>query len=191
MVAAASRSVADVRPNRADRPDQSDRGGKAAAAASLNAGAGRRARPPPGSRPPPRCGSSITSRNSDAGLRARRAARGRAGDVAALEQLAAHFRKASIGSAFDRLWQLAHPPHVHHARHGLDLQRYQRRGIWQRAAGADGQRLADEAADHYEQCADAFRELIGKIATAIISIFSVELDGLLHSEKLQAQRRGP
>ena len=63
---------------------------------------------------------------------------------------------------------------------GFDLQRYQRRGAWQRAAGRP--RASDwrtKLRTHYEQCADAFRELIGRIATAIISAFSAELDGLL------------
>ena len=103
-------------------------------------------------------------------------------DISELEQLATHFHgRFDPLPGFDRLWQLAHPPHVGiMRRHALDLQRYRRRGAWQSAVSGDqGQRLADEAAEHYEQCADAFRELIGRIATAIISAFSVELDGLL------------
>jgi CRISPR-associated exonuclease Cas4 len=103
-------------------------------------------------------------------------------DVIALEQLAEHFRgKFNPPPGFDRLWSLAHPPHVPIMRkRGLDLLRYQRRVVWQKAAvGNEGKRLADQAADHYEACAQAFRALIGRLATAIVSTFSSELDGLL------------
>jgi CRISPR-associated exonuclease Cas4 len=103
-------------------------------------------------------------------------------DVIALEQLAENFRgKFDPLPGFDRLWHLAHPPQVPIMRgRGLDLQRYQRRGVWQRVApGDDGKRLADQAAAHYDACAEAFRALIGRLATAIISIFSDQLDGLL------------
>lgn len=103
-------------------------------------------------------------------------------DVIALEQLAEHFRrKFDPLPTFSQLWQLAHPPHVSVMRkRGFDLQRYQRLGVWQRAtSGEDGKRLAARATDLYNACAEAFRELIGQMAKAIISAFSSELDGLL------------
>ena len=47
----------------------------------------------------------------------------------------------------------------------LDLQRYQRLTLWKRAKGAaEGTTLFEQAASHYEECAAAFRELVGKIA---------------------------
>jgi CRISPR-associated exonuclease Cas4 len=103
------------------------------------------------------------------------------GDVRDLELLAAHFRgQFDLLPGFNEQWRLAHPPRVGIMRARVfELQRYQRRGVWRRAAGpADGARLADEAALHYERCADAFRELVGRLATAIVSIFSAELDAL-------------
>jgi CRISPR-associated exonuclease Cas4 len=103
-------------------------------------------------------------------------------DVSELEQLADYFRgKFDPVPGFDRLWDLAHPPHFAIMRkRGIDLQRYQRRGVWQRASGTGvGKRLSDEASTYYDDCADAFRELVGRLATAIVSAFSVELDELL------------
>jgi CRISPR-associated exonuclease Cas4 len=102
-------------------------------------------------------------------------------DVRELEELAGHFRgRFNPLPGFDGLWRLAHPPRVSIMRARLfDLQRYQRRGVWRRGAGsAEGMRLADEAAAHYDRCAEAFRELMGRLATAIVGIFSAELDAL-------------
>jgi CRISPR-associated exonuclease Cas4 len=103
-------------------------------------------------------------------------------DINQLEQLAAHFRgKFDPLPNFDCLWELAHPPHVAIMRaRGFELQRYQRRGAWRRMRGpAEGARLADEAAARYDRCAEAFRELMGSLATAIVSVFSAEIDELL------------
>jgi CRISPR-associated exonuclease Cas4 len=103
-------------------------------------------------------------------------------DVRELEQLAEHFRgQFDPLPSFDALWRLAHPTRVSIMRARVfDLQPYQRRGAWRRVAGpAEGTRLADEAVAHYNRCAETFRELIGKLATAIVSIFSAELDTLL------------
>jgi CRISPR-associated exonuclease Cas4 len=103
-------------------------------------------------------------------------------DINQLEQLAGHFKgKFDPAPSFERLWELAHPPRMTIMRsRGYDLQRYQRRGAWQRKR-FEGARLADEAAAHYDRCAEAFRELMGSLATAIASVFSAELDELLRS----------
>ncbi len=102
-------------------------------------------------------------------------------EVSELEQLATHFRgKFAPDLDFGRLWNVAHPPPLTiMRRQSFDLLRYQRRGVWQKAAGrVEGRRLADEAAAHYDCCAEAFRELIGRLATAIVSTFTDELDQL-------------
>jgi CRISPR-associated exonuclease Cas4 len=103
-------------------------------------------------------------------------------DIAELEQLAAHFEgKFDPAPDLARLWALAHPPRLTiMRRQSFDLQRYQRRGVWSRAArGVEGQRLADEATRHYDACADTFRALMGELAAAAISTFTAELDELL------------
>jgi CRISPR-associated exonuclease Cas4 len=102
-------------------------------------------------------------------------------DVRQLEHLADHFRGQFDGRAgFDTLWRLAHPPRVSIMRaKRLDLKRYERRGAWRRGRGAaEAKQLADEANAQYDRCAEAFREIIGRLATAILSLFWAELDGL-------------
>jgi CRISPR-associated exonuclease Cas4 len=102
-------------------------------------------------------------------------------DVIELELLAAHFAgRFDPLPGFDQLWDLAHPPTLKVMRKdSLDLRPYQRRGVWQRVHRENGARLFDEALAHYERCGDAFRTLVGRIATALISVFSAELNGLL------------
>jgi CRISPR-associated exonuclease Cas4 len=82
---------------------------------------------------------------------------------------------------FDRLWDLAHPiPLPIMRRDSSDLREYRRRSIWKRIGGNDhGDRLADQADKHYAQCREAYGTLMGRIATAIINVFSAELDGVL------------
>lgn len=102
-------------------------------------------------------------------------------DLVDLEQLAQHFRgKFAPLPDFEGLWELAHPRRVATMRKsGFDLLEYRRLGTWRAAAGkAEGERLAAEAARHYDACAAAFREMMGQLATAIVSIFSAELDEL-------------
>lgn len=103
-------------------------------------------------------------------------------DINELEQLAEHFGgKFDPAPSFERLWEMVHPAQMTIMRsRGFDLQRYQRRGAWQRKRErSEGARLADEAAAHYDRCAEAFRELMGSLATAIAGVFSAELDELL------------
>jgi CRISPR-associated exonuclease Cas4 len=103
-------------------------------------------------------------------------------DVIELERLAAHFRgRFDPLPEFDELWELAHPPRVEIMRKKkMDLQRYQRLSVWRRAKGnEDGTRLAEDAKTHYDGCVNAFRQLIGKIATAILERFAKELDDLM------------
>ena len=62
----------------------------------------------------------------------------------------------------------------------FDLRPYQRLGVWKTARRqADGPRLSEEAAAHYGRCGDAFRILLGRIATSLVAAFSSELDELL------------
>lgn len=105
-------------------------------------------------------------------------------DVIELEQLAAHFRgRFDPLPGFDALWELAHPPRVKIMRKKkMDLQKYQRLSVWRHAKGnEEGTRLAEIAKTHYDGCANAFRQLIGKIATAILERFAKELDDLMES----------
>src|SRR5262249_5338917 len=75
----------------------------------------------------------------------------------------------------------AHPARVGVMRKsGLDLLDYRRLGIWRAGAGkAEGERLAAEAGRHYQACAAAFREMMGQLATALVSIFSAQLAELI------------
>jgi CRISPR-associated exonuclease Cas4 len=103
-------------------------------------------------------------------------------DLIELEQLAAHFcGKFEPLPDFGRLWELAHPPRVTlMQRQSFDLLPYKRRGIWHRVAGAvEARRLAQESASHYDRCAEAFRELIGYLAAAIVCTITTEFDELL------------
>ncbi|WP_316192526.1 MULTISPECIES: UvrD-helicase domain-containing protein [unclassified Bradyrhizobium] len=103
-------------------------------------------------------------------------------DLVDLEQLARHFRgKFAPVPDFEGLWKLAHPARVAIMRKsGLDLLDYRRLGVWRGAAGkVEGERLAAMASEHYEACAAAFREIMGQLATAIVSVFSAELDELI------------
>ena len=103
-------------------------------------------------------------------------------DISELEQLAQHFQgKFNPLPGFDGLWELAHPPRVTIMRKSkLDLQDYRRIGVWRGAKGkVDGARLAEDAGRYYDACAAAFRQLVGKVATAIVWSFSAELDELI------------
>jgi CRISPR-associated exonuclease Cas4 len=103
-------------------------------------------------------------------------------DITDLEQLAQHFQgKFDPVPEFRGLWDLAHPPRLAIMRgKTLDLLSYRRVGVWKGARGnVDGSRLAEEAGRYYDACAAAFRYLVGKIATAIISAFSAETDELM------------
>jgi CRISPR-associated exonuclease Cas4 len=78
----------------------------------------------------------------------------------------------------DRLWELAHPPRLDIMRwKSIDLLAYRSRGAWGKA---DGGRRAEQAADHYERCAIAFRVLLGQLATSLVAAFSGETDGLMN-----------
>jgi len=103
-------------------------------------------------------------------------------DLVDLEELARHFRgKFAPVPGFEGLWELAHPARVAIMRKSrLDLLDYRRLRVWRGAAGkAEGVRLAAMAGEHYEACAAAFREVMGQLATAIVSVFSAELDELI------------
>lgn len=103
-------------------------------------------------------------------------------DIVDLETLVGHFERSFVaGLEFARLWDAAHPATLQLMRsRSLDLREYRRRTIWKRAKGDDdGGRLADQAEEHYARCRESYGTLMGRIATAIVSVFSSELDGLL------------
>lgn len=104
------------------------------------------------------------------------------GDIVDLEALAAHFEQSfKAGLEFARLWDAAHPATLSLMRsRSFDLREYRRRTIWKRAKGdEEGGRLADLAEEQYSRCRAAYGTLMGRIATAIVSVFSSELDALL------------
>jgi CRISPR-associated exonuclease Cas4 len=103
-------------------------------------------------------------------------------EMQALEGLAAHFEECFEPSPnFEQLWDLAHPARLPIMRKdSFDLRDYRRRALWRGVGGKKhGERLADEAEEHYGRCREAYSTLMGRIATAIVSVFSVELDDLL------------
>jgi CRISPR-associated exonuclease Cas4 len=103
-------------------------------------------------------------------------------DLTELEELASFYDGAFAPlPTFGRLWELAHPKRIASMRwRSFELRPYQRLGIWKHEAGKDdGSRLHAEAAAHYGRCGDAFRILLGRIATSLVAAFSSELDDLL------------
>jgi CRISPR-associated exonuclease Cas4 len=103
-------------------------------------------------------------------------------DVLELEELASFYEDAFAPlPSFGRLWELAHPKRITSMRwRSFELRPYQRLGIWKQAVGKEnGPRLHAEAEAHYERCGDAFRTLLGRIATSLVADFSSELDDLL------------
>jgi CRISPR-associated exonuclease Cas4 len=103
-------------------------------------------------------------------------------DLTELEELATFYNGAFAPlPSFGRLWELAHPKRISAMRwRSFELRPYQRLGIWKQAAGkGDGPRLHAEATVHYQRCCDAFRVLLGRIATSLVASFSSELDELL------------
>jgi CRISPR-associated exonuclease Cas4 len=112
-------------------------------------------------------------------------------EIGALETLASHFeRRFDFPFDFERLWDLAHPEWLSIMRKdSFDLRGYRRRSMWKRAGGKEaGERLADQAEEHYARCREAYCTLMGRIATAIVSVFSAELDGLLAEYEQFKQR---
>jgi CRISPR-associated exonuclease Cas4 len=105
-------------------------------------------------------------------------------EVTALESLASHFeRRFDPLPDFEGLWSLAHPPSLPIMRKdSFDLREYRRRSMWRKVSGREsGDRLADQAEEHHARCREAYSTLMGRIATAVISTFSAELDGILAS----------
>ena len=105
-------------------------------------------------------------------------------EVTALETLASHFeRRFDPLPDFEELWDLAHPaPLPIMRKDSFDLREYRRRSMWRKAAGRElGDHLTDRAEEHYGRCREAYGALMGRVATAIISTFSAELDGVLVS----------
>jgi CRISPR-associated exonuclease Cas4 len=114
-----------------------------------------------------------------------------AAEIVDLERLVSHFEgRLDPPPEFEQLWGLAHPPSLPIMRKdSSDLREYRRRTMWKRFAGEDhGERVADEAVEHYARCREAYSALMGRIATAIVSVFSAELDGLLAEYEAFKQR---
>ena len=103
-------------------------------------------------------------------------------DIVALETLVTHFRRRFEPlPGFEGLWELAHPAWLPIMRKGaFDLREYRRRTLWRKAGGLDGgDRLADQAEEHFARCRQAYGTLMGRIANAIIGTFSGELDEVM------------
>jgi CRISPR-associated exonuclease Cas4 len=103
-------------------------------------------------------------------------------EISALEELASHFdQRFNCVYDFEQLWELARPKWSPIMRKdSSDLRDYKRRSMWKRAGGKEnGDRLTNQAEEHYARCREAYSTLMGRIATAIISALSTELDGLL------------
>jgi CRISPR-associated exonuclease Cas4 len=103
-------------------------------------------------------------------------------DVAALEKLAAHFQgRFDPLPDFEGLWELAHPAWLPIMRKdAFDLREYRRRSLWRKVAGREaGDRLADQAEEHYARCRNAYSALMGRIATSLIGTLSAELGEVL------------
>jgi ATP-dependent exoDNAse (exonuclease V) beta subunit len=103
--------------------------------------------------------------------------------VGELETLAT-FYADSVASLpdFPQLWQLAHPPRLAcmRGRDSFDLKPYRCKTAWEKAAGkAAGARLNEQAEILFGRVNDCYRELLGRIATALIAILSHELDEVL------------
>ncbi len=103
-------------------------------------------------------------------------------DIVAFETLASHFEgRFDPLPSFEYLWDLAHPAALPIMRKAsLDLRDYRRRSLWRKVGGKEiGDRLADEAEGHFASCREAYGTLMGRIANAIISSLSLELDHVL------------
>jgi ATP-dependent exoDNAse (exonuclease V) beta subunit len=71
----------------------------------------------------------------------------------------------------------------------FDLRQYWRRSLWKRVGSKEhGERLADRAEEHYARCHEAYSTFMGRIATAIISVFSAEVDRILAEYEAFKQR---
>jgi CRISPR-associated exonuclease Cas4 len=96
--------------------------------------------------------------------------------------LAAHFQgRFDPLRDFEGLWELAHPAWLPIMRKdAFDLREYRRRSLWRKAAGREaGDRLADQAEEHYARCRNAYSALMGRISTSLISTLSAELGEVL------------
>lgn len=103
-------------------------------------------------------------------------------DVVALEKLALHFQgQFDPPPDFEGLWELAHPAWLPIMRKdAFDLREYRRRSLWRKVAGREaGDRLTDQAEEHYARCRNAYGTLMGRIATSLIGTFSAELGEVL------------
>lgn len=102
-------------------------------------------------------------------------------DIVALEALVAHFRgRFDPRPDFEGLWKLAHPAWLPIMRKDtFDLREYRRRTLWRKAGAADGERLADQAEEHFGRCRRAYGTLMGRIATTLIGTLSRELDEVM------------
>ena len=83
---------------------------------------------------------------------------------------------------FPRLWRLAHPARLTsmRGRESFELKPYRCKTAWEKAAGKEeGAGLNVEAEALFGRVNDCYRELLGRIATALVAILSGELDEVL------------
>jgi ATP-dependent exoDNAse (exonuclease V) beta subunit len=104
-----------------------------------------------------------------------------ADDVSELERLSAFYAgQFDPTPDFPTLWRLAHPPRIGVMRaKAYDLAPYRRKSKWSKVARADGERLNAEATALYDCAREAFRRLLGGVATALVAALSHELDEVL------------
>jgi CRISPR-associated exonuclease Cas4 len=101
--------------------------------------------------------------------------------LASLEALAAFYRSAFDPTPdFPRLWRLAHPPTAGMRGDTFELIEPQHKGAWQRIAGREpGARLSAEADELFARSTNAYRALLGSIATAVVETLAKEIDEVL------------
>ena len=99
-----------------------------------------------------------------------------------LEELARYYEGTLEHTpGFEQLWRLAHPPQLACMRkHSSDLLIPRHKSAWERAAGKEqGGRLHREATACFNRVNECYRNLRGRVATALVAGLSRELDEVL------------
>ncbi|MBN9560761.1 MAG: UvrD-helicase domain-containing protein [Alphaproteobacteria bacterium] len=102
--------------------------------------------------------------------------------VGQLETLAGHFAGSfATAPVFDMLWRLAHPARLScMRRYTFDLLTPRTKTAWDNAAGKDrGAELNAEAGRYFARVDHCYRVILGRVATALVSKLSDELDEVL------------
>jgi len=95
------------------------------------------------------------------------------------EVLADFFERGLQGGRFADRLALTAPPRVPAMKaNSRDFRKYQRKGAWQKAAGAEGEALDAEARAHYQNIEHAFAALLADIGADLVARLLAELDEL-------------